>query len=373
MFVSLCDKMNNIKVNGTGEFNLNEFNFFFQIVDQCLNFFVVVDNWMVFKKEDYIFDSLNLIAIKDKKEKKQYFLLSLLNCVPKNDEGEKTWTKHVLDGIKEVMSQYQTVLINIVEKSIFFGKYVHFGHILLKENDNSTDQAKSLAEILTEKNYAEDPRIIDPNYNHVNYFKNAISEEQLTDFCSKIENTIHDEYIPHTLTFSQSMLNAINEFLQTTHSIQVPLENWRKRKQSDNGQRDSHRFVYSHIQRNLPIDSKKADILQAYNQNQIILISGATGSGKTTQIPQYITEILSTEDKPFHIVCTQPRRLAAKSIAHRIAEEMKFELGEQVGYQMRNDTKKTSMTNVVVSTWYGTLMKLIKFNIYISTYIYLFF
>lgn len=62
---------------------------------------------------------------------------------------------------------------------------------------------------------------------------------------------------------------------------------------------------------------------------QILIIEGETGSGKTTQIPQYLHQAGFTEDKK-KIGCTQPRRVAAMSVAARVAEEMSVKLGNEV-------------------------------------------
>lgn len=67
---------------------------------------------------------------------------------------------------------------------------------------------------------------------------------------------------------------------------------------------------------------------------QILIIEGETGSGKTTQIPQFLVDAGFTEDKK-KIGCTQPRRVAAMSVAARVAEEMGVKLGNEVGYSIR--------------------------------------
>jgi ATP-dependent helicase HrpA len=84
---------------------------------------------------------------------------------------------------------------------------------------------------------------------------------------------------------------------------------------------------------NLPITPKAPEIIRALQENQVVIISGETGSGKSTQIPKMCIEagrgILGK------IACTQPRRIAATTIAHRIAEEMGEALGRSVGYKIR--------------------------------------
>jgi ATP-dependent helicase HrpA len=83
----------------------------------------------------------------------------------------------------------------------------------------------------------------------------------------------------------------------------------------------------------LPITTRKDDILRVVQQNQVVIISGDTGSGKSTQIPKMCLE--AGRGIAGKIGCTQPRRIAAGTIARRIAEEMGEELGKSVGYRIR--------------------------------------
>ncbi|GJQ12399.1 hypothetical protein GpartN1_g4190.t1 [Galdieria partita] len=83
----------------------------------------------------------------------------------------------------------------------------------------------------------------------------------------------------------------------------------------------------------LPIYGMKNDILRVVRENQIVVIVGETGSGKTTQLTQYLHE--EGYSKRGMIGCTQPRRVAAVSVANRVAEEMQVELGKEVGYAIR--------------------------------------
>ena len=79
----------------------------------------------------------------------------------------------------------------------------------------------------------------------------------------------------------------------------------------------------------LPIFQKKNEILKAIRDNQVIIISGETGSGKSTQIPKMCLE--SGRGNRGQIACTQPRRVAAITIAQRIAEELGEVVGRTVG------------------------------------------
>ena len=83
----------------------------------------------------------------------------------------------------------------------------------------------------------------------------------------------------------------------------------------------------------LPVSERRDDIMNAIRDNQVVIIAGETGSGKTTQIPKMCLELgLGAKGLIGH---TQPRRLAARSVAERIAEELGQKIGETVGYQVR--------------------------------------
>ncbi|KAL1210055.1 putative pre-mRNA-splicing factor ATP-dependent RNA helicase DEAH5 [Cardamine amara subsp. amara] len=83
----------------------------------------------------------------------------------------------------------------------------------------------------------------------------------------------------------------------------------------------------------LPIYKLKKELIQAVHDNQVLVVIGETGSGKTTQVTQYLAEAgYTTKGK---IGCTQPRRVAAMSVAKRVAEEFGCRLGEEVGYAIR--------------------------------------
>ncbi|BDA60438.1 ATP-dependent helicase [Shewanella xiamenensis] len=84
---------------------------------------------------------------------------------------------------------------------------------------------------------------------------------------------------------------------------------------------------------NLPVSSMREDIAKAISENQVVIIAGETGSGKTTQLPKICLE-LGLGSRGF-IGHTQPRRLAARSVASRVAEELQSPLGEVVGFKVR--------------------------------------
>jgi ATP-dependent RNA helicase DHX8/PRP22 len=98
----------------------------------------------------------------------------------------------------------------------------------------------------------------------------------------------------------------------------------------------------------LPVFAFRSQLIKAVHENQILIVVGETGSGKTTQLTQYLAEAGFAEDGI--IGCTQPRRVAAMSVAKRVAEEVGCKLGEEVGYNVRFDDCTSPATKIKYMT-----------------------
>ena len=92
----------------------------------------------------------------------------------------------------------------------------------------------------------------------------------------------------------------------------------------------------------LPIFTQSSQVVDNVNNNQVTVLMAATGSGKTTQVPQIILDdaINNDQGSKCNILCTQPRRIAAISVAQRVASERGEKIGKRVGYQVRFESKK---------------------------------
>ena len=99
----------------------------------------------------------------------------------------------------------------------------------------------------------------------------------------------------------------------------------------------------------LPILASRQHILYCVERYRTIIIHGETGSGKTTQIPQFLYEAGWTENG-FKVVCTQPRRIAASQCAARVAHEMGTKVGHKVGYSVRFDRCEGEITRILFAT-----------------------
>ncbi|ODO07174.1 pre-mRNA-splicing factor ATP-dependent RNA helicase DHX16 [Cryptococcus wingfieldii CBS 7118] len=93
----------------------------------------------------------------------------------------------------------------------------------------------------------------------------------------------------------------------------------------------------------LPIFEFRDDLLEAIAEHQVLIVVAETGSGKTTQLPQYLYEAGYCKNG-MKVGCTQPRRVAAMSVAARVAEEMGVRLGQEVGYSIRFEDMTSDKT-----------------------------
>ncbi|CAK9217506.1 unnamed protein product [Sphagnum jensenii] len=112
----------------------------------------------------------------------------------------------------------------------------------------------------------------------------------------------------------------------------------------------------------LPAFKMKDALLQAVRNNQVIVVSGETGCGKTTQLPQFVLEeeIEAGRGVDCNIICTQPRRISAMSVAARVAAERGDALGQSVGYQIRLEAKRSAQTRLLFCTTGVLLRRLVQ-------------
>ncbi|GAB1821773.1 ATP-dependent RNA helicase HrpA [Herbidospora sp. RD11066] len=115
----------------------------------------------------------------------------------------------------------------------------------------------------------------------------------------------------------------------------------------------------------LPVSQRRDDLLEAVRDHQVVIVAGETGSGKTTQLPKICLELgRGVQGQIGH---TQPRRLAARTVAERIAEELNIELGEAVGYKVRFTDKSSDHTLVKLMTD-GILLAEMQTDRFLSQY-----
>lgn len=191
-------------------------------------------------------------------------------------------------------------------------------------NQWETDQLKKASEIVS----SNPDQIELSNQKHYDY---VFDESQLVDFSEKVE------------------LPGEDQSSQTSYTL------------SD----------IRSVRKSLPAYKYRESFLDLVENNQVVVIVGETGSGKTTQLPQYLFERgycnRSNKGKKMIIGCTQPRRVAATSVARRVAEEMGCTLGKEVGYTIRFEDE-TSEDTVIKYLTDGMLLREFIADPTLSTY-----
>lgn len=125
------------------------------------------------------------------------------------------------------------------------------------------------------------------------------------------------------------------------------------------------------IRENLPAHSLKNNILNKVKMSQIVVISGETGCGKSTQVPQFILDDWMNNFDEYNgrhveVICTQPRRISAIGVAERVADERAEKVGNTVGYQIRLESKMSSSTRLTFCTT-GILLRRLEIDPMLSS------
>lgn len=162
-------------------------------------------------------------------------------------------------------------------------------------------------------------------------------------------------------------LNDIEKFARAQKPYEQALEKWQAQLASSQmAVVQRQQLIPTQIEfPSLPVCEKREEIAQLINNHQVVVLAGETGSGKTTQIPKIcLTLGRGTRGLIGH---TQPRRIAANTVANRIAEELHTRLGEKVGYQVRFSDQSSDQTLIKVMTD-GILLAEIQNDPYLNKY-----
>merc|ERR1711939_1166903 len=150
---------------------------------------------------------------------------------------------------------------------------------------------------------------------------------------------------PEQRKFASELRQAQQQSSKSTDAV----PEWRRITQGKNqtlGRRTD--MTIKQQRESLPVFKFRKQLLEAVAQNQLLIVVGDTGSGKTTQVTQYLAEAGYANSAM--IGCTQPRRVAAMSVAGRVSEEVGCRLGEEVGYTIRFEDKTNENTKIKYMT-----------------------
>ncbi|KAK9490257.1 P-loop containing nucleoside triphosphate hydrolase protein [Lipomyces doorenjongii] len=162
-------------------------------------------------------------------------------------------------------------------------------------------------------------------------------EEQARRAAARVKKEVTEEQVHY------DFVNDDSQRIDFLEEVSEMLSKEQEELNASLKEADEHAFSMEQVRKSLPIYRYRDELLEAFDNFQIVIIVGETGSGKTTQLPQYLHEAGYTKDGK-KVGCTQPRRVAAISVAQRVAEEMGVKLGNEVGYSIRFEDKTSDKT-----------------------------
>lgn len=185
-----------------------------------------------------------------------------------------------------------------------------------------------------------------------------------SDFAVKKLQKVNEAMISDRFFLSKTFKS---KKLQNAQASDESWLSWNQRleKSIETAQLRKNRIPEIEYDDKLPVAAKKGELLQLIQDNQVVIIAGETGSGKTTQIPKICLQ--AGQGVFGKIGCTQPRRLAARSVAERISEELDSPMGDLVGYQVRfmEQSKADSLIKVMTD---GILLAEIQNDKFLNQY-----
>ena len=177
---------------------------------------------------------------------------------------------------------------------------------------------------------------------------------RLTDIASAAATIpIADSVGPRAPSFSEPRVEGIMKYESGSAASLSVLKQWNKRQSTD----AQHRMMIA--RRSLPAWKVRGILTDTLAEHQVTIVSGPTGSGKSTQCPQFILDemIQKKAGELANIICTQPRRISAIGLAHRVSEERCVAVGEEVGYTIRGESKQTQGETRILFCTTGVLLR----------------
>ena len=217
-------------------------------------------------------------------------------------------------------------------------------------NDRNNNYRNKFHNNFNEQNQSNNrypPKANNKPFNNRNYESNNMNRKLLGNK-RNMDHSMNEDYSKNGYQNNRNYHNINNN------------QDNKNNKVGDNGNRiNSFKSLNFSSQKELPIFAFKSEILKKISDNRVIIISGNTGCGKSTQIPQYIFQ----SNPKNKIIMTQPRRIAAVSISKRLAEEMCEKIGEKIGYHVSMNHKFSFGTKILVVTTGVFLEELIHKNL----------
>ena len=299
-------------------------NYLNKRVNQQLDLFKrrIIDEYNIFQDIKLTKEEINNNRLNNK----------IYNLINKNIDNKK-------DIIKEKKDKNDN--IDLVQRYTFTREEPEYHRKFNKKTKraNNSNDFKETSESLWEKEQRKKALQKYGNNNIIKDKYNILIENQM-DFVK--QDLLESENIPLIKQTQENFrLKDVNNFI-----------NERDYKIGSMNMLEKEKLIKNEIQqekKNLPIYEYKEKILELIKTNKILIIEGETGSGKTTQIPQYLYENGYCNNNK-KICVTQPRRVAAMSVASRVSYEMGVKCGHEVGYSIRFEENVSPMTKIIYMT-----------------------
>ncbi|CAL1291537.1 unnamed protein product [Larinioides sclopetarius] len=225
-----------------------------------------------------------------------------------------------LDVLEEMQRVFETFISILVEKLSLHEKFHITGNLTLKEKF-----------VLKDENSFELTSEEKANLKQLLILEKKFYEERITE----------DELIKE-----EERLNS--EVKLPTYSVFLALRKLKK----------NFSYECNSFRRSLPVYSIKEELLDSVQKYSVLVLSAETGSGKTTQLAEYLLQ--STFADRGTIICTQPRKIAAVSVANFVCGQMGTAVGKLVGYDIGTEKKYDNNTKIIYMTDYALLKKLLR-------------
>ncbi|XP_030765418.1 pre-mRNA-splicing factor ATP-dependent RNA helicase DHX16 [Sitophilus oryzae] len=263
-----------------------------------------------------------------------------------NAEREKIIPKLRVESRRKYLEKRKEDKVAELEADIIDDEYLFEEEVLTQREKKEREHKKELLKLAQEHEKARELERVQRYHMPRDLGKSSVSDYIEVDELEKVPQSEQkkwekDQMASAVFKFGSKDASKGDEYelvledqIDFIQALQMPGSRDKIKKEPELTEQEKKKLTIEETKISLPIFPFKEDLIQAVQEHQVLIIEGETGSGKTTQIPQYLHEAGFTNDNK-KIGCTQPRRVAAMSVAARVAQEMGVKLGNEVGYAIR--------------------------------------
>ncbi|KAF5270505.1 hypothetical protein FQA39_LY08383 [Lamprigera yunnana] len=282
-----------------------------------------------------------------------------------NEDKEKMLPKLRIESRRKYLEKRKEDKVMELEADIIDDEYLFEEDILSMRERKDREYKKTLLKLAQEHERARELEHVQRYHMPQDLGKGAKADYIEVDELEKVPHSEQKKWEQEQMASAQFHFGAkgskVDEYellledqIEFIQALRLPSDDKvKEEKLPELTETERKKLDIEETKKSLPIFPFKDDIVASVREHQVLIIEGETGSGKTTQIPQYLHDAGFTADGK-KIGCTQPRRVAAMSVAARVAQEMGVKLGNEVGYSIRFEDC-TSERTVIKYMTDGTL------------------